>query len=209
MNINSIKSRFIVLDGPDGCGKSTQTAMLAEYLKNAGAEVASYRDPGSTGIGEKIRAILLDAANSRMADRTELLLYMASRAQLWHEHLEPALEEKKCVILDRWLSSTCAYQGFAGGIGTETVIDIAEHCLERVWPDLTIILDVDLKTARSRMNRDFDRMEQKDSQYHKNVRAGFCQLAELRDDIVIIDAAEDINQLHEKIINKVENFFSL
>ena len=203
----NIKSRFIVLDGPDGCGKSTQTARLAEYIKKAMVEVSMFRDPGSTSIGEKIRAVLLDTENSLMGDRTELLLYMASRAQLWQEKISPALEAGNCVLLDRWLSSTCAYQGFAGGIGIAKVLDIAEHSLERVWPDLTIILDVDLQTARARMNREFDRMEQKDAEYHKNVRAGFLELAELREDIVVIDAQDDVEIVHKRIVQTIENFF--
>ncbi len=202
------KSRFIVLDGPDGCGKSTQTALMAEFLKTQGVVPAVFRDPGSTAIGEKIRDILLDAQNNLMGDRTELLLYMASRAQLWQERIAPALEEKKCVLLDRWLSSTCAYQGFAGGLGIAKVIDIAEHSLQRAWPDLTIILDIDLRTARARIKRDFDRMELKNAAYHKKVRAGFLELAELRDDIIVLDAQDDMQTVHKKIVQTIEKYFS-
>jgi dTMP kinase len=199
------ESKFIVLDGPDGCGKSTQTAKLVEYIKNAGVEVSTFRDPGSTTIGEKIRNILLDPENNLMDDRTELLLYMASRAQLWQEKIEPLLAAGNCVILDRWVSSTCAYQGFAGGIGIGKVLDIAEHSLERVWPDLTIILDVDLATAKMRMNREYDRMEQKAAEYHKNVRAGFLKLAKLRKDIVVVDAGDDAETVHRNVIKVVES----
>jgi len=196
------------LDGPDGCGKSTHTAQLAEHIKKAGVEVSVFRDPGSTTIGEQIRGVLLDTENSKMGDRTELLLYMASRAQLWQEKIAPALAAGNCVLLDRWLSSTCAYQGFAGGLGIAKVVDIAEHSLEKVWPDLTIILDVDLATARERMNRDFDRMEQKAGEYHKNVRAGFLELAELRDDIIVLEAQDDIEVVHKRIVRTIEKFFS-
>jgi dTMP kinase len=199
------ESKFIVLDGPDGCGKSTQTAKLAGYIKNAGVEVLTFRDPGSTTIGEKIRAVLLDPENNLMGDRTELLLYMASRAQLWQEKIYPALQAGNCVLLDRWLSSTCAYQGFAGGIGIGKVLDIAEHSLERVWPDLTIILDVNLATAKARMNREYDRMEQKAAEYHKNVRAGFLELTELRKDIIVVDASDDAEKVHKNVIKVVES----
>jgi dTMP kinase len=205
--ISKLKGRFIVLDGPDGCGKSTHTAQLAEHIKKAGVDVSVFRDPGSTTIGEQIRAVLLDTENCKMGDRTELLLYMASRAQLWQEKIAPALTAGNCVLLDRWLSSTCAYQGFAGGLGIAKVIDIAEHSLEKVWPDLTIILDVDLATAKARMNRDFDRMEQKAGEYHKNVRAGFLELAELRDDIIILEAQDDIEVVHKKIVQIIEKHF--
>jgi dTMP kinase len=204
-----LKSRFIVLDGPDGSGKSTQVTMLAEYLKTQDIAPAVFRDPGSTTIGEKIRDILLDAKNNLMGDRTELLLYMASRAQLWQERIAPAMKEKKCVLLDRWLSSTCAYQGFAGGLGIGKIIDIAEHSLQKTWPDLTIILDVDLRTARARIKRNFDRMELKNAAYHKKVRAGFLELAELRDDIIVLDASADKQTVHKRIVQTIEKHFNL
>jgi dTMP kinase len=202
-----LKSRFIVFDGPDGCGKSTQTALLAKYLKKQGVKTSVFRDPGSTAVGEKIRKILLDAKN-HIDDRTELLLYMASRAQLWQECIAPALKRKNCVLLDRWLSSTCAYQGFAGGLGIGKVIDIAEHSLQRIWPDLTIILDIDLATARTRIKRGFDRMERKKAGYHKNVRAGFLELAESRDDIIVLDAQDNIETVHKKIVRTIKKHFN-
>ncbi len=214
--LSGLKGKFIVLDGPDGCGKSTQVALLAGYLKKQGISPAVFRDPGSTVIGEKIRDILLDSKHNLMGDRTELLLYMASRAQLWQERIAPALKEKKCVLLDRWLSSTCAYQGFAGGLGTAKVIDIAKHSLERIWPDLTIILDVDLRTAKTRIKRNrasggqgLDRMEKKAAAYHKKVRAGFIELAEFRSDIVVIDASADQQTVHKEIVRTIEKHFHL
>jgi dTMP kinase len=202
-----LKSLFIVLDGPDGCGKSTQTALLAKYLRKQGVKTLIFRDPGSTTVGEKIRKILLDTKN-HIDDRTELLLYMASRAQLWQECIAPALKKKNCVLLDRWISSTCAYQGFAGGLGIAKVIDIAEHSLKRIWPDLTIILDIDLATARTRIKRGYDRMERKAATYHKKVRSGYLKLAELRDDIIVLDALDSIETVHKKIVRTIEKHFS-
>jgi len=203
-----LKGRFIVLDGPDGSGKSTQTVMLAKYLTNQGVRTSVFRDPGSTATGEKIRKILLDPKN-HISDRAELLLYMASRAQLWQECIAPALKRKNCVLLDRWLSSTCAYQGFAGGLGIAKVIDIAEHSLQKIWPDLTIILDIDLRTAKKRIKRSFDRMEQKNAAYHKKVRTGFLKLAKLRDDIIVIDGSADKQTVHKKIIQTIASYFKL
>ncbi len=200
---NKLSEKFIVLDGPDGCGKSTQTQKLSEWIKEKGVEVVSFRDPGGTEIGEKIRRILLNPEHAAMCTRTELLLYMAARAQLWEEKIKPALDRGCCVVLDRWISSTCAYQGYAGGFGIENVIRIAEGCLERVWPDLTIILDIDLATAGTRLNRELDRMEQKGDVYHQKVREGFLELAKGRDDIVVIDAQESIEQVHRIIIKKI------
>jgi dTMP kinase len=200
---DKFSGRFIVLDGPDGCGKSTHSKLLIQWLKEQGVLTASFRDPGDTDIGEKIRHILLSPEHDAMDTRTELLLYMAARAQLWSEKIAPALEANQCVVLDRWLSSTCAYQGYAGGFGMEKVIKIATDCLERVWPDLTIILDVDLKTASGRLNRQLDRMEQKGDSYHQRVREGFLQLAKDQDNFLVVDAAADIETVNNNILQLI------
>jgi len=200
--------KFVVLDGPDGCGKSTQVKLLTDWFVKQGISVETFRDPGTTAIGEQIRHILLHPDNTEMGTRTELLLYMAARAQLWHERILPAIAADKCVILDRWLSSTCAYQGCAGGFGMDKVIKIAEDCLERPWPDLTIILDIDLQTALPRMKPNPDRMEGKGSDYHKKVRAGFLKLAKGRKGFAVVDAATDIESVHEKIKEIISHRFS-
>lgn len=201
---SEFEGKFIVLDGPDGCGKSTQSKLLTQWITAQGVTVETFRDPGTTAIGEAIREILLDTKHHVMATRTELLLYMAARAQLWEEKIAPALETGKCVILDRWLSSTCAYQGYAGGFGIEKICTIAQDCLKRPWPDLTIILDVDLDTAAPRLDANLDRMEQKPSAYHKKVREGFLQLAQDRKDFTVIDASGSIEQIHKKVIETVK-----
>ncbi len=195
---------FIVLDGPDGCGKSSQGRMLMDWLQGRDVAVVGFRDPGTTTIGEKIRDILLSRAHEAMTTPAEVLLYMASRVQLWAECIRPALQEGKCVVLDRWLSSTCAYQGYAGGFGVDKVIDIARDSLERVWPDLTIILDIDLKTAARRLNRELDRMEQKGDGYHARVREGFLRLAEGRADFAVVDAAASPEAVHKQVANVVQ-----
>ncbi len=196
----NFSGKFIVLDGPDGCGKSTQTQLLRDWITSQGFETVSFRDPGTTVIGEKIRDILLDPIHDIMDVRAELLLYMASRAQLWHECIHPALKAGKCVIMDRWLSSTCAYQGYAGKAGIDTVLKIAQTSLERLWPDAIIILDVDLETAASRMQRQLDRMEQKGDNYHSKVRQGFLELAKIIDCIDVVDSTKDIQTVHIEII---------
>ena len=198
--------KFIVLDGPDGCGKSTQTKLLTECLQKQDVQTVSFRDPGDTAIGEKIRQILLSPEHHVMDTRTELLLYMASRAQLWAEKIALALKANRCVVLDRWLSSTCAYQGYAGGFGMDKVIKIATDCLERVWPDLTIILDVDLQTASQRLNRQLDRMEAKGDGYHQKVREGFLKLAEQQENFLVVDATGDVETVHKKVIDVVKGF---
>jgi dTMP kinase len=201
---DKFSSKFIVVDGPDGCGKTTQTKLLVQWLKEQGVAVETFREPGGTAIGEKIRQILLNPEHIAMGTETEVMLYMAARVQLWREKIVPALKQNKCVILDRWLSSTCAYQGFAGGFGIDKVIKIARDCLERPWPDLTIILDVDLETAAKQLKKDLDRMEQKGDSYHKKVREGFLKLAKGRKNFAVIDAADDIETVHKQVINIVE-----
>jgi len=204
---NTIKDRlagkFIVLDGPDGCGKTTQVKLLGQWLEKNGVEARLLRDPGGTVIGEKIRQVLLSVEHAAMTTEAEVLLYMAARVQLWYQEIAPALKQDKCVVLDRWLSSTCAYQGWAGGFGIERVIRIAEDCLEQPWPDVTIILDVDLETAAKRLNRDLDRMEQKGDGYHQKVRQGFLKLAEQIENAVVLDGTEEIEKVHENVMNQI------
>ena len=204
---NKLSGKFIVLDGPDGCGKSTQCKLLAEWLSEKAIEVEVFRDPGTTRVGEEIRQILLNPDNTAITTAVEVMLYMAARAQLLTEKILPALQNGKCVILDRWLSSTCAYQGFAGGFGMDKIIKIAENCLEKPWPDLTIILDIDIETAAPRLNIERDRIEQKGDDYHKNVRQGFLELAKKHRDAVIVDSSSDIKSVHKEVITKIEKAF--
>jgi dTMP kinase len=199
MNAKKFAGKFIALDGPDGCGKTTQVKLLVDWMAKQGIDVVSFREPGATAIGEKIRQILLNPDHIAMTTASEVMLYMAARVQLWEEKIAPALKANKCVVLDRWLSSTCAYQGCAGGFGIEKVLKIARDCLERPWPDLTIILDVDLKTAAKRLKKDLDRMEQKGDGYHRKVRQGFLELAKRRKNFVVINSSGDIETTHNKI----------
>lgn len=199
--------KFIVLDGPDGCGKSTQSRLVAEWIAARGLEVVSYRDPGTTVIGEKIRDILLDPCHTAMADNVEVLLYMAARAQLWAEHISLDLRHGRCVVMDRWLSSTCAYQGCAGGFGVDKVLSIAADALERIWPDAAVVLDVDSDTARTRMNRDLDRMEQKGPDYHARVREGFLALQGRCPNLAVVDARQPVEQVHQAVLSHLKAVF--
>jgi dTMP kinase len=196
---NRLQGKFIVLDGPDGCGKSTQTKLLIQWLRGQDVSTETFRDPGDTAIGEKIRQILLNPEHIAMSTPTEVLLYMAARIQLWQEKIAPALVQKKCVILDRWLSSTCAYQGYAGGFGMNQVKKLAADSLGIPWPDLTIMLDVDLETAANRLSDQLDRMEAKPREYHRKVREGFLKLADWQKKLVVVDGAGNIETVHERI----------
>ena len=202
---NKLIGTFIVIDGPDGCGKTTQTKLLVDWLKEQGVAVETFREPGGTAIGEKIRQILLNPEHIAMSTATEVLLYMAARVQLWQEKIAPALAQKKCVILDRWLSSTCAYQGCAGGFGINRVIKLAADSLGKPWPDLTVILDVDPEIGLTRLQREFDRMEQKGDGYHKRVREGFLELSKGRESFAVVDATGDIDTVHKSVIEIIAN----
>ncbi len=196
---NQFSGKFIVLDGPDGCGKSTQVKLLIQWLGEQAVPTETFRDPGDTAIGEKIREILLNPEHIAMSTATEVLLYMAARVQLWQEKIAPALEQKKCVILDRWLSSTCAYQGYAGGFGMNQVKKLAADSLGMPWPDLSIVVDVDLKTAANRLSGQPDRMEAKPHEYHQKVREGFLKLASGQKKLVVVDGSGSIETVHERI----------
>jgi dTMP kinase len=206
MNAKKLSGRFIALDGPDGCGKSTQVKLLVEWLSKQKINAVSFREPGATAIGEKIRDILLNPEHKAMDTATEVMLYMAARAQLWNEKIAPALKQKKCVVVDRWLSSTCAYQGYAGGFGMDKVIKLAADCLEKPWPDLTIILDVDSATAGTRLKSNLDRMEQKGEGYHKKVREGFLKLAKQQKNFVVVNAGDNIEAVHKKVTETIDKF---
>lgn len=177
--------KFIVIDGPDGCGKSTQVRLLSSYLRRRGYSVQVIREPGGTAIGERIRRILLDPKNQQMTVITELFLYMASRSQLVQEVIKPALKQGKIIISDRFLSSSIVYQGLAGGVGKNMVEEIGKIATEGITPDLVFILDVSPKEGLRRAQRlkgHPDRMEKKQLLFHRRVCQGFRQLARSKPD---------------------------
>jgi dTMP kinase len=201
------KGRFVVLDGPDGGGKSTQVALLRDALVGSGREVLVTREPGGTAIGEKIRGILLDPAHHQMTARAELFLYMASRSQLVEEVILPAVRKGAVVVCDRFLSASVAYQGAAGGLGTENVAGIGQFCIGDAQPDLTLVLDVDFDTSlRRRGTRTADRIEQRDRAYHERVRKGFLALAESDPArYKVVDAKRGVEDVHKAILELVTN----
>jgi dTMP kinase len=206
MNWQKLKGKFIVIDGPDGSGKSTQLELLAKVMIDNNVPVLSLRDPGGTQIGERIRGILLDNGNVDMCVRCELLLYMASRAQLFTQRIAPALSRCECVLCDRWVSSTYAYQAVAGKIGPDMVLKVAETALERTWPDLTIIIDLPSNLGLNRISGPPDRMEQKGNEYHRQVRKAFLELADVRDDFEVVDGSDSVQKVHQKICEVIERY---
>jgi len=197
----NLAGRFIVIDGPDGCGKSTQLKLLADWLGSQGVDVCTTRDPGGTKIGDRIRQILLDGDHGEMAVGCELMLYMASRAQLAEQVIRPAIASGQCVLCDRYVSSTVAYQG-AGGVRPETIRQVAEVAVGGLWPDVTFVLDLPAAEglARAAKARKHDRMEAKGPQFHDRVRELFLYHARQQPDrFAVVDASGNVEQVQQRL----------
>jgi len=173
-----MKSKFITFEGSEGCGKSTQSEMLFRYLKSKGLKVVYLREPGGVKLSEKIRAILLDPI-SKISPEAETLLYMAARAQVVRDIIQPALKAGKIVICDRFMDSTIAYQGFGLGVDVEMIKAIGKFVTLGIKPDLTIFLDLPVKSGLEYRHNCKDRIEQRSFKYHEKVRRGYLRLARL------------------------------
>ncbi len=199
--------RFIVLDGIEGCGKSTQTRLLAAALTERGYQVVTTHEPGGTPTGERIRQVLLDPDLS-MSALTEALLFCASRAQHLAQVIRPALADGKIVVCDRFSASTAAYQGYAGGLGFDTFWELDKLATGSQLPDMTIILDLDPEIGRQRKSNQSgstDRIEQKPTDYHCRVRQGFLKYAEhLGPAVAVVDADQLVEQIHAEILRILE-----
>jgi dTMP kinase len=199
---------FIVLDGGDGAGKSSQLQMLIERLEASGREVVTCRDPGGTEVGESVREILLHRHHIEICPMSETLLYMASRAQLVESIIRPALEAGKTVISDRFLLANVVYQGHGRGLDIDQLWEIGAVATGGLEPDLTIVFDVPPETAAGRISGEPDRMEQQGDEFHARVREGFIKEAERQSDrIAVIDASPSIKEVHEVVWAAVEKRF--
>ena len=194
---------FITFEGSEGCGKSTQVQLLANRLDAAGVPFLITREPGGTAIGESIRELLQFAPQSvGMTPETELLLFEASRSQLVREVIKPALERGECVIADRFSDSTTVYQGAARKLDRKVVRQLNAFAVGDCVPDITFLLDVDLETARSRMQqpRRPDRMEQQTVEFYQQVCDGYQELAQWqRDRIVVIKGWQSPHDIEKEI----------
>ena len=207
---------FITLEGSEGCGKSTQARRLASRFEQAGRSVLITREPGGTAIGEKIRDLLQFAPESfAMAAETELLLFEASRSQLVREIIRPALEQGTIVISDRFFDSTTVYQGVARKLEPDIVATLNDFAAGGDRPDLTIVLDVDVATARARMLRRvrptiaLDRMEQEPLEFYERVREGYRELARREPSrIRLLDGSRSADEIESQIWREVSERFS-
>ena len=193
-------AKFIVIEGPDYSGKTTQAKLLLWYLKKKKRINTKYiREPGGTKIGEKIRTLLLDSKNS-MSILTELFLYMASRANLVENKIIPMLKKDVTVVCDRYFYSSVAYQGGAGGIGINNVYNISLTAIKNVLPDLVILLDISPREAFKRSRTSKDRIEKRPLSFHKKVHKAFIEIANKEPNrIKIINALLPVEEVQRRI----------
>jgi dTMP kinase len=216
--MHSLRGKFLVFEGPDGSGKTTQFRRFLATCQEAGITVCEVREPGGTGVGERIRDILLDRAHEDMSLRCEMMLYMASRAQLVEQRIKPALARHELVAADRFVSSTLAYQGSAGGMPLDEIKQVAAIATGGVLPDLVVIFDVDEDTAAARMNpllesvtrqgKGLDRMEAKGREFHAKVRQGY--IAQARENParhLVVDAAKSPEDVWHQLLDGLRTRF--
>ncbi len=192
--------RFIALDGPDGTGKSTQCRLLVDRLQAAGVAVTAAVDPGGTPVGAKLRELLLFGREHALSPRGEALLFMASRAELVHRVIRPALDRGEVVVSDRYLLSTVVYQGHAGGLDPGELWQLGTFAAGGVVPDRTVVLDLAPDLAAARRKADADRFESRGPAYLAHVRAGFLAEAAARPDLVrVVDSAASPDRVHAAV----------
>jgi dTMP kinase len=201
-----MKGRFITFEGSEGCGKSTQSKLLYRYLKNKGYRVVYIREPGGTKISEKIRKVLLDPAN-HISSICEVLLYMAARAQVVSEIIQPALDKGKIVICDRFLDSTIAYQGYGLGMDIKFIRHTGNVATRGIHPDLTLLMDLPVIEGLKHRKYSKDRIERRSLIYHSRVRKGYLKLASLEPKrIKVVKVDKDKNKTQDEIRKLVDRF---
>jgi dTMP kinase len=171
---------FITLEGPDGSGKTSQVASLADYLRNQGYPVTVTREPGGTAISDQVRRILMEMSNRAMHPRTEILLFCSARAQLVEEVIRPRLAQGEIVLCDRYADSTLAYQGYGHGTDLQFLKQLLNFVTGNLWPDLTLLLDIDAEEGLRRRRAghgEWNRLDDYDLAFHQRVRQGYHELA--------------------------------
>ena len=200
------KGYFITFEGADGCGKTTQSKLVQEYLENSGYEVVWTREPGAKGLGQKIRELLLHY-DGDVAPMCEAFLFLADRAQHIEHLIKPAVAEGKIVICDRHTDSTIAYQGYGRGEDINQLKYLNNLATGSIKPDLTFVFDVATDVAQKRVGVEKDRMESAGIEFHKKVRQGYLEIAKQEPERVkVIDANNNIERVFEDTKKMLEKF---
>ena len=197
------KGLFITFEGGDGCGKTTQINLLDVYLRSKGYKTLLTREPGSKGLGVKLREILLNY-DGEVSPVCESFLFLADRAQHVDCIIKPALEEGVIVLCDRHTDSTVAYQGYGRGLDLEQIYNLNKIATCGLKPDLTIVLDVDVETSQKRVGVEKDRMESAGVEFFERVRRGFLEIAKQEPERVkVVDSTQSIEEIHNQILGLV------
>ena len=198
------KGLFITFEGADGCGKTTQIKLLDEYLRNNGFRTLLTREPGSKGLGVKLREILLNY-DGEVSSKCESFLFLADRAQHVDCIIKPALEEGVIVLCDRHTDSTLAYQGYGRGLDLEEIKQLNNIATGGLKPELTLLFDVDIETSQARVGKEKDRMESAGIEFFEKVRKGFLEIAKAEPDRVkVLNSADTIENIHKKVVELVQ-----
>ena len=193
------KGLFITFEGADGCGKSTQLNLLAEFLKSKGFDVVITREPGSVGLGEKLREILLNY-DGEVSSNCEAFLFLADRAQHIDIIVKPAIDAGKIVLCDRHIDSTVAYQGYGRGVDLEQIKMLNKLATSGLVPDLTFVFDIDVETSQQRVGKNKDRMESAGLEFHERVRQGYLALSKAEPNrIKVINSVDSIENIFEQV----------
>ncbi|MFE7398611.1 dTMP kinase [Streptomyces sp. NPDC057557] len=201
---------FLVLEGGDGAGKSTQVEALAEWIRAKGHEVVVTREPGATPVGKRLRSILLDVSSAGLSNRAEALLYAADRAEHVDSVVRPALERGAIVISDRYIDSSVAYQGAGRDLSPTEIARISRWATSGLVPHLTVLLDVDPETARERFTEAPDRLESEPPEFHARVRSGFLTLAAADPTrYLVVDAGQDPESITTVVRHRLDQLLPL
>jgi dTMP kinase len=206
----TIPGLFITFEGPEGSGKTSQIRLLAEYLTKLGHPVIKTREPGGTEIGNQVREILTRMENQAMHPRTEILLFLAARAQLVEECIRPELDKGSVILCDRYADSTLAYQGYGHGTHLLLLRQLLSFATGDLWPDLTVLMDIDPEKglSRKRSGSEWNRLDAYALAFHQRVRQGYLELAgQSPERWVTIDASQPFDtvqsQIRQVVLNKI------
>lgn len=201
------KGLFITFEGGDGCGKTTQIKLIDEFLRDKGYKTLLTREPGSKGLGVKLREILLNY-DGEVSPTCESFLFLADRAQHVDCIIKPALKEGVIVLCDRHTDSTVAYQGYGRGLDLDQIHKLNNIATSGLKPNLTIVLDVDVETSQKRVGNEKDRMESAGIEFFERVRKGFLEIAKQEPNRVkVVDSTQSIEEIHKQIVELVQKCF--